>query len=87
MSILFVIHLAKSLTRSSATAAGDNQVRVFDVQGSLPVSAFDPEAELSNWHSCAKVIQCHSDRAKRIVTEDSPDLFLSVAEVGDRPIR
>jgi len=87
MSILFVIHLAKSLTRSSATAAGDNQVRVFDVQGSLPVSAFDPEAELSNWHSCAKVIQCHSDRAKRIVTEDSPDLFLSVAEVGDRSIR
>jgi len=32
--------------------------------------------------SCVRVLRCHSGRTKRIITEDSPDLFLTVAEVS-----
>jgi hypothetical protein len=28
-----------------------------------------------------RTLKCHTDRVKRIVTEDSPDLFLTVSEV------
>ncbi|KAG8907020.1 hypothetical protein FRB99_005540 [Tulasnella sp. 403] len=34
---------------------------------------------------CIKVLECHSKRVKRIITEDSPDRFLSVSE--DRTVR
>jgi WD repeat-containing protein 42A len=64
----------------SATAAGDNQVRVFDIKGSLPESAVEQEAQVST-QSCISISDCHTDRAKKLVTEDSPDLFLSVGEV------
>lgn len=33
--------------------------------------------------SCRRVLRCHEGRVKRIVTENSPDLFLTVAEVID----
>lgn len=67
---------------NSATAAGDNQVRVFDVKGSLPGSAVEQEAQVST-QSCVNASDCHTDRAKKLFTEDSPDLFLSVGEVGN----
>lgn len=28
-----------------------------------------------------RVLRCHEDSVKRIITEDSPDLFLTVSEV------
>jgi hypothetical protein len=65
---------------NSATAAGDNQVRVFDIKGSLPGSAVEQEVQVST-HSCINISDCHTDRAKKVVTEDTPDLFLSVGEV------
>ena len=29
-----------------------------------------------------RVLRCHRGRVKRLVTEESPDIFLTVAEVG-----
>ena len=50
------------------TAAGDAQVRVFDLQHSPPPT---------------KVFRSHSDRVKRIVTESSPFYFLTCSEDGE----
>ncbi|KAF9485322.1 WD40 repeat-like protein [Pholiota conissans] len=76
---------AKMLPHSSrvATAAGDAQIRVFDVKTALASANLGKE-EIS--HSFAQtqvaIIRCHRDSIKRIVTEDSPDIFLSVSEDG-----
>ncbi|KZT05508.1 WD40 repeat-like protein [Laetiporus sulphureus 93-53] len=74
---------AQMLPHSSriASVAGDSQVRVFDVSTALS-SRHDGEMELTTRAAQARVLQCHSARVKRIVTEESPDLFLTVAEDG-----
>lgn len=33
--------------------------------------------------ACTNVLRCHTSRAKRISTENSPDIFLSCAEDGE----
>ncbi|PPQ98558.1 hypothetical protein CVT24_004049 [Panaeolus cyanescens] len=80
------IFSAKMLPHSSriVTAAGDMQIRVFDARSATSSSLVsdDLETEYSVDESCLRVIHCHEDRAKKIVTEDSPDLFLSLAEDG-----
>jgi WD repeat-containing protein 42A len=38
--------------------------------------------EYTTRESCIRVLRCHTGRTKRIITEDSPDLFLTVAEDG-----
>jgi len=64
------------------------QVRVFDVKtaSASPVSDL-LETEYSVKQSCIKILRCHEKRVKRIITEDSPDLFLSVSEVSYRKPR
>ncbi|KAF8205010.1 WD repeat-containing protein [Pholiota molesta] len=76
---------AKMLPHSSriATAAGDSQIRVFDVKNALATSALGKEeASFSFDQTRVAIIRCHHDSVKRIATEDSPDLFLSVSEDG-----
>ncbi|KAJ7276438.1 WD40-repeat-containing domain protein [Mycena haematopus] len=63
------------------TVAGDRQVRVHDV-GEIGASG-PPASPLSSRHTCTHRLNCHSDRVKRIATEDSPHLFLTVAEDGE----
>jgi hypothetical protein len=63
----------------SVTVAGDHQVRVFDAEDA--VSQSSNETEYVTREACTRVLRCHTDRCKRIVTEDSPDLFLTVSEV------
>lgn len=65
----------------SATVAGDKQVRVFDVGESVGRSPSGNEMSYTTRQACVRVLRCHSKRTKRIITEDSPDLFLTVAEV------
>ncbi|KAF8309338.1 WD40 repeat-like protein [Clavulina sp. PMI_390] len=59
-----------------ATAAGDRQVRIFDVTR----SDYEHKADAS-----IRVLRCHSSRVKRVITQDSPSYFLSVAE--DKTVR
>lgn len=70
-----------STEECSASVAGDDQVRVFDI-GDV---ASGPCSQLETVHNtrqaCRRVLRCHEGRVKRIVTENSPDLFLTVAEV------
>ncbi|KAG2077379.1 WD40 repeat-like protein [Suillus decipiens] len=65
-----------------ATVSGDRQVRVFDVGEAVGQSPTGREMEYTTRESCIRVLRCHSGRTKRIITEDSPDLFLTVAEDG-----
>lgn len=66
----------------SATVSGDRQVRVFDVGEVVGQSPTGSEMEYTTRESCIRVLRCHTGRTKRIITEDSPDLFLTVAEVA-----
>jgi hypothetical protein len=55
---------------------------VFDVKNALATSALGKEeASFSFDQTRVAIIRCHHDSVKRIATEDSPDLFLSVSEV------
>lgn len=66
-------------TTHSATVAGDRQVRIFDIGD--PPSGKGGEVEYNN--SRSHLLLCHEDRVKRLVTEESPDIFLTVSEVLD----
>ncbi|PFH52759.1 hypothetical protein AMATHDRAFT_1806 [Amanita thiersii Skay4041] len=63
-----------------ATVAGDKQVRILDAETVFTTAAVETECGVRS--SSIRVLRCHSDRVKRLVTEDSPNLFLSVAEDG-----
>ncbi|KAG0709673.1 WD40 repeat-like protein [Suillus ampliporus] len=65
-----------------ATVSGDRQVRVFDVGEAVGRSPTGSEMEYTTREACIRVLRCHTGRTKRIITEDSPDLFLTVAEDG-----
>ena len=69
------------LTLHSATVSGDSQVRVFDHEKAAGFPGNNGETEYSTRQATIRVFRCHSGRTKRIVTEDSPDLFLTVSEV------
>lgn len=75
---------AQALPHSSriATVSGDRQVRVFDVGEGIGHSPTGSEMTYSVHQACIRILRCHSGRTKRIITEDSPDLFLTVAEDG-----
>ncbi|KAG9317682.1 WD40-repeat-containing domain protein [Chiua virens] len=81
MANVFSAHMLPSSTRI-ATVAGDKQVRVFDVGESVGRSPSGSEMRYSTRQACIRVLRCHSSRTKRIITEDSPDFFLTVAEDG-----
>ncbi|KAJ7047333.1 WD40 repeat-like protein [Mycena alexandri] len=74
---------AQMLPHSSkiATVAGDGQVRVHEV-GEIGHSGPPASSLLSSRHTCTHRLHCHDDRVKRITTEDSPHLFLTVGEDG-----
>ncbi|KAG1754079.1 WD40 repeat-like protein [Suillus paluster] len=65
-----------------ATVSGDRQVRVFDVGEAVGQSLTGSEMHYTTRESCFRVLRCHTGRTKRIITEDSPDLFLTVAEAA-----
>ncbi|OSD04253.1 WD40 repeat-like protein [Trametes coccinea BRFM310] len=75
---------AQMLPHSSriVTVAGDKQVRVFDHEKAPGHPGDHGETEYYARQAAIRVLRCHSARVKRIVTEDSPDLFLTVAEDG-----
>ncbi|KAG8218871.1 WD40 repeat-like protein [Butyriboletus roseoflavus] len=79
---IFNAHMLPSSTRI-ATVAGDKQVRVFDVGESVGRSPSGNEMSYSTRQACIHVLRCHTRRTKRIITEDSPDFFLTVAEDGE----
>lgn len=64
------------------TVAGDKQVRISDVGAAFLSSQHRGETEYSSRQANVRVLHCHSARVKRIVTEESPDLFLTVSEDG-----
>jgi nuclear receptor interaction protein len=77
-SVKFMPH---SNDRTIVTAAGDSQIRVFDIErASFSAGAHQ---RLSTNSTEAKVFRSHSGAVKRIVTEASPFYFLSCAEDGD----
>ncbi|KAJ7638848.1 WD40 repeat-like protein [Roridomyces roridus] len=80
MANIFNAHM---LPHSSniATVAGDRQVRVHEMG---QVRQYGPPADSRTdaKHSCIRRLRCHDGRVKRLVTEDSPHLFLTVSEDG-----
>ncbi|KAH9943437.1 WD40 repeat-like protein [Epithele typhae] len=64
------------------TVAGDRQVRVFDHEKAGGYPLHTGEMEYGTREAAIRIIKCHKGRVKRIITEDSPDLFLTVAEDG-----
>ncbi|KAI0026963.1 WD40-repeat-containing domain protein, partial [Vararia minispora EC-137] len=78
---IFNAHMLPYSTRI-ATVAGDHEVRVFDATTAVSISGDGSETR-HNASTCkARILRCHTRRTKRIVTEESPDLFLTVAEDG-----
>ncbi|KAI0677623.1 WD40 repeat-like protein [Trametes maxima] len=75
---------AQMLPHSSriATVAGDRQVRVFDHEKAAGHPDHHGETQYYDHQAAIRILKCHNKRVKRIVTEDSPDLFLTVAEDG-----
>ena len=55
---------------------------MFDVGEPVGRSPSGHEINYPTKQACTRVLRCHSKRTKRIITENSPDLFLTVAEVG-----
>ncbi|KAG6837445.1 hypothetical protein H0H93_009539 [Arthromyces matolae] len=78
------IFSAQMLPYSSkiATVAGDHQIRVFDIGEAALNASNGKETSYNTRQSLVHKIRCHDDRVKRIVTEFSPDLFLTVGEDG-----
>ncbi|EIN10643.1 WD40 repeat-like protein [Punctularia strigosozonata HHB-11173 SS5] len=76
---------AKMLPGSSriATVAGDREVRICDISrapGRPQMRGTGLQYDTSE--ACVRVLRCHKRRTKRIVTEESFDRFLTVAEDG-----
>ncbi|KAF9222001.1 WD40 repeat-like protein [Gyrodon lividus] len=79
---VFNAQMLASSTRI-ATVAGDKQVRVFDVGESVGRSPTGNEMSYTTRQACIRILHCHSRRTKRIISEDNPDFFLTVAEDGE----
>ena len=78
MSAAFFFTDALLTFPTSATAAGDGQVRVFDLLRSARTTT---RGYGDTKVSPLLISRCHSGHAKRIAIEDSPSQFLSVGEV------
>ncbi|KAK6351576.1 hypothetical protein TWF718_004733 [Orbilia javanica] len=88
-SVKFMPH---SEDRTLISCAGDGEVRVFDVN--YTASSIDSTnssfahsvrqtSRLSYGETNTRVYRAHRDRVKRIITENSPNLFLTCSEDGD----
>jgi WD40 repeat protein len=66
------------------SCAGDARVKVFDISRTDSLRAVQHKGqawnEFSNGSALLHQFRCHTDRVKRISTEDSPDCFLTVSE-------
>lgn len=71
-----------SNNRKLITAAGDHEIRIFDIEYSTQSSAANTCLK-SEADTNVKVFRSHSDRVKRLVTESSPFFFLSCSEDGE----
>jgi len=72
--------------RTLITAAGDSEIRIFDIEyagGSSRGYFHNGARYLGTGDTNARVYRSHSDRVKRLVTESSPYLFLSCSEDGE----
>jgi len=78
---IFNAHMLPNSNRI-ATVAADKQVRISDVGANGLSSRYRGQAEYSSRHANVRTLRCHNGRVKRIVTEESPDLFLTVSEDG-----
>lgn len=98
-SVKFMPH---SNDRTLITAAGDAEVRVFDIEysgrsvepsmgpnmatagrGQRLQNMYRGVKYLSDGNTNARIYRSHADRVKRIVTESSPNLFLTCSEDGE----
>ncbi|KAH0273456.1 WD40 repeat-like protein, partial [Aureobasidium melanogenum] len=93
-SVKFMPH---SNDRTVISAAGDSEVRIFDLEYSgatteasrasaMALNAGnvqDGVRRLSDGDTNCRVYRSHGDRVKRIVTESSPHLFLTCSEDGE----
>ncbi|KAL4929303.1 WD repeat-containing protein [Aspergillus undulatus] len=101
-NIFSVAFMPHSNDGTLVTAAGDSQVRVFDIEhssrngsqgGPTTLSAPLANAHMNRFfgntrylgvgNTNARIYRSHADRAKRIVTESSPHLFLTCSEDGE----
>ena len=57
------------------SAAGDMEIRVHDMHTSTTLNS-------SYTSSCTRVYRCHTDRVKRLLSEENPFTFISCAEDG-----
>nr|XP_019044312.1 hypothetical protein I302_07596 [Kwoniella bestiolae CBS 10118]OCF23242.1 hypothetical protein I302_07596 [Kwoniella bestiolae CBS 10118] len=72
--------LPNTSTPTIVSCAGDRDVRVFEVERLVRDSA---TGELKGERGDGvTILKCHKDRTKRIATENSPYLFLTVSEDG-----
>lgn len=88
-SVKFAPH---SNDRTVISAAGDSEVRVFDIETAGRSGSSSARGQgfasrgihyLSEVDTNCRVYRSHSDRVKRIVTESSPYLFLTCSEDGE----
>lgn len=70
-----------SMSVNRATVARDSHVRICDAREGLSETVRGRDAVYSPRQLGVTVLKCHTRATKRIVTEDSPDLFLTVSEV------
>ncbi|KAH8105844.1 WD40 repeat-like protein [Cristinia sonorae] len=64
------------------TVARDKQVRISDVGDLRRAGDFGLEMQYTTSQANVRVLRCHDRAVKRITTEHSPDLFLTVSEDG-----
>jgi len=91
-NIFSVCFAASSNDRTVISAAGDSEIRVFDIDRVSTTASSSARGQgfasrgiqyLSEADTNCRVYRSHSDRVKRIVTESSPYLFLTCSEDGD----
>ena len=91
---IFSVVFAPGLESRIVSAAGDSEIRVFDLHRSDESSSCSSRKWIQDkWYDdfdarsggvACRTLRCHRRRAKRLATEmGSSDIFLSVAEDGD----
>ncbi|CAL1700680.1 unnamed protein product [Somion occarium] len=65
-----------------ASVAGDKQVRIFDIGDIVSQAGDGRETLYTARQANVRILRCHSDSVKRITTEGTPDVFLTVSEDG-----
>ncbi|KAH8927591.1 WD40 repeat-like protein [Atractiella rhizophila] len=90
---IFSVKFAPGKPSRLFSAAGDSEIRIFDF--SLPNVSGEVMRGRNRWGGrrewteygtesgmLMRVLRCHTDRVKRIATEDSEDIFLTCSEDG-----